>query len=398
MHKYSLLALVAFCAVPVVAAQAAPVLTQFHHGPDHTGVFEGANPGNMIKTLWTYDDGGYTISSPIVADGVLYIGTKTGNLDAVDAASGKRLWRFQADDGITATPAVANGVVYFQSATNTVYAVDAKRGQVVWRRATGATVIYHSMMEGFPEGTNWDYWTSSPLYADDTIYIGSGDSNVYALGARDGHVKWTFKTGNRVRATPATEGNRIYVGSFDGYMYALDPKSGKLDWSFKTKGNQYFKIGAIQGAAAVSDGVVVFGSRDFNEYALDARTGKELWEDLHKDSWAGPTAPAILDGKAYVPSSDAHFIRCNDLRTGKTYWTAPTDSNVFSAPAIAGDSLYAGTFGGTFARIKLADAKTGGLILQERIYTSPWLEGSVAYFATSDGIVYAVTNGTMPKS
>lgn len=375
---------------------AEPVLTQFHGGPDHTGVFTGPSPGNLVKTVWTADLGNYTIASPVVADGLLYIGTKSGTLTARDKTTGALVWQFKADASITATVAVANGAVFFQSDANTVYAVDAKDGHELWHRATGATVPFSSMA-GFSEGTNWDYWASSPLYADGVVTIGSGDSNVYALDAKDGRILWSFKTGSRVRATPTTDGKLIYIGGFDGVMYALDPKTGKQRWSFKTEGNSYFPVGSIQSAATVADGLVVFGSRDYNVYALDAKTGKEVWKNLHAESWAAPATPAVKDGRVYVPSSDAHFIRCNDLKTGAVIWTAPTDSNVYSAPAIVGDGLYAGTFGGAMARMKLADGKTGAIIVQERIYSSPWIDAGVLYFATADGMLYAVTNGEMPK-
>jgi outer membrane protein assembly factor BamB len=252
------------------------------------------------------------------------------------------------------------------------------------------------MLEGLPEGVNWDYWTSSPLYESGAIFIGSGDSNVYAFAAKDGRTLWSFKTGGRVRATPASDGKRIYIGGFDGIMYALDPGTGARIWSFKTKGNAYFKIGSIQSAAAISGGLVLFGSRDYNLYALDAATGKEVWENLHNESWV-PATPAVSNGRVYTPSSDAHFIRCNDLKTGMEIWTVATDSNVFSAPAIVGGELYAGTFGGHLLRLRLSDGHTGGMIYQERIYTSPWADDGVLYFATADGIVYAATDGSLPK-
>lgn len=380
----------------VTSLHAAPVATQFHGGPDHVGVFDGPSPGNLVKTLWTFDAGNVVISSPVISGDTLYIGTKGGLLIALDKLKGSKIWQFRADGPITSTAAVANGMVLFQSTLNTVYGVDAHTGREVWHRKTGATVHFASIVEGFPEGTNWDFWTSSPLYADGVAYIGSGDSNVYALDARDGHLLWAFKTGGRVRATPASDGDLIYIGSFDGVMYALDPKTGRQAWSFRTKGNSFFTVGSIQSAAALAGGLVLFGSRDYRLYALDAKTGKEIWENTHSESWV-PATPAVRDGRVYTPTSDGHFIRCTELSTGTEVWTAPTEANVFSAPAIVGDALYAGTFGGKMARVRLSDGKVGGIILQDRIYTAPWVDSGVIYFATSDGIIYAMTNGVMPK-
>jgi len=388
--------ILALAAIVVHPAAAATVATQFHHGPDHLGVFDGPSPGNLLKTVWTAELGSYTVASPVVADGVLYIGGKSGALAALDAKTGARLWTFQADGPVSATVAVADAMVFFQSAQNTVFAVDAKTGRQVWRHATGPTLAFYSGPPGFPEGVNWDFWTSSPLYDNGVVFIGSGDGQVYALDARTGVQRLAFATGQRVRATPASDGKTIYVGGFDGNFYALDARSGRERWRFKTEGNAYFPVGSIQSSAALAGSLVLFGSRDFNLYALDARTGRKVWGNLHKESWATAT-PAVLDGRVYEGSSDGHFERAVDLKTGTEIWTRPTDSNVYSSAAINGGALYVGTFGGTIARARLSDGKGGGLIFQERIYASPWIEDGIAYFATADGTIYALSNGDLPK-
>lgn len=190
----------------------------------------------------------------------------------------------------------------------------------IWRCATGTTLRFASGPEGFPEGVNWDYWTSSPLYEDGSIYIGSGDGKIYALDSVSGAVQWTYDTRARVRSTPASNGTTIFVGSYNGEMYALDRKTGKLRWAFKTHGNPDFPTGSIQSSPVLAGGLVLFGSRDYNLYALDAFTGAEVWRNAHKDSWVVGT-PAIYDGKAYVGSSDGHFLRAVDLKSGAEIWT-----------------------------------------------------------------------------
>src|SRR5207302_8267614 len=108
------------------------------------------------------------------------------------------------------------------------------------------------------------------------VYFGSGDSNIYALDAASGSLKWKFKTGDVVHASPAISGGILFVGSWDSYFYALDAGSGRQVWRFKT--GEYPVIHnqvGIQSSAAVADGVVYFGCRDSKFYAVDAATGKE---------------------------------------------------------------------------------------------------------------------------
>ena len=104
-------------------------------------------------------------------------------------------------------------------------------------------------------------------------------NNVYALDVETGALRWTFKTGNVVHASPAVSNGVVFIGSWDRNMYAIDAATGKQLWKFQT-GNDtviYNQIG-IASSAAVAGGVVYFGCRDGCLYALDARTGALKWK------------------------------------------------------------------------------------------------------------------------
>jgi outer membrane protein assembly factor BamB len=53
------------------------------------------------------------------------------------------------------------------------------------------------------------------------VYVGSGDSNVYALRASDGTRSWTYSVGNAVYSGIAVAGGAVYAGSYDNRVYAL---------------------------------------------------------------------------------------------------------------------------------------------------------------------------------
>jgi PGF-CTERM protein len=72
----------------------------------------------------------------------------------------------------------------------------------------------------------WNYTTgsevySSPAVANGTVYVGSSDSNVYALNASTGKLTWSFTTGDWVLSSPAVANGVVYVGSVDGNVYAI---------------------------------------------------------------------------------------------------------------------------------------------------------------------------------
>ncbi len=370
------------------AAQSTGDSCQFRNGPAHLGVQPGPAPSGVDGLAWKVPLGGPIIASPTLCDGVVYVGAKDGGLSAVDKATGRTRWRFVADAPVTASAAIAGDLAYFQSDAGTIHAVRVKDGKLAWKRKTGADLPFMNYKPGVDF---WDYWASSPLYADGAIYIGGGDGVVRALDARTGAVIWTYATRGRVRATPATDGKRVYVGSFDGAMYALDRADGKLAWSFQTQGNSDFKIGSIQSSAAVADGKVLFGSRDYRLYALDAATGKPAWIAPHKGSWV-IGSPAVVDGKACVGSSDWKIVQCVDLKTGQEAWRADMGAAAFASPSVAGGALVIGTFGGVLHQLNLADGKgVSGAGSDGRLIGTAWIEGGAIYVGAENGTLYAFT-------
>jgi outer membrane protein assembly factor BamB len=62
---------------------------------------------------WTFTaEGQDPISTaPIYADGILYVGTRSGIVYAVEASSGTEVWRFDVGATVVGTPAVLNNAV-----------------------------------------------------------------------------------------------------------------------------------------------------------------------------------------------------------------------------------------------------------------------------------------------
>ena len=76
--------------------------------------------------LWSYATGGYVLSSPAVANGVVYVGSRDYKLYALKAKTGVPLWSYATGGQVDSSPAVANGVVYVGSGDGKVYAFGLK--------------------------------------------------------------------------------------------------------------------------------------------------------------------------------------------------------------------------------------------------------------------------------
>jgi eukaryotic-like serine/threonine-protein kinase len=433
--KYLVALLSACLSVPALAQS----IASFRGDAQHSGIYLQSGVPLLHGIKWKFKTGGAVISTPAVMDGTAYFGSNDHYVYAVNLADGAQRWKFKTGSRVTSSPAVYRGHVYFGSYDGNIYSVDAKTGEQHWkfaskgeRRFTGRH-LHGQDPSGESMPDPFDYYLSSPAIVQETVYVGSGDGNVYALDAASGALRWKFHTGDVVHASPAIANGIVYIGSWDSYFYALDAKSGQQRWRFKTgEDHDIANQVGIQSSATVADGVVYFGCRDSNLYALDAATGAKKWVYSNKGSWVIST-PIANDGTLYFATSDSGLFNAVDSKTGALKYSLSFHHwPMFSSPAIAGRSLYIGSNSGTLMAIDLdkhaaawvfstdganrnaaALTQKGGdpnyaAVFSDNFYddlvlgvwkmlsigavlSSPVIERDMIYFGSTDGNLYAIS-------
>ena len=118
----------------VALLAAAPSMAQstFRGNNAHTGVYQGAGPKQLGGVKWAFKAGGPIVTSPAIADGVLYFGAMDGHLYAVVQDTGQEKWNFKSRMPIASSPAVSGGMVYFVSSAGSLAALDVATGQPKW--------------------------------------------------------------------------------------------------------------------------------------------------------------------------------------------------------------------------------------------------------------------------
>ena len=371
----------------------------FRGNLQHTGVYDSAAVAKFTRIKWQFPTRGQIVSSPAVADGMVFVGSADHNLYAVDRESGTLKWKFHTGSRVASSPAVSSGVVYFESYDSNFYAVDAASGKLKWKFQTGGEHRFTAKhLHGGQPATEtapdpFDFYLSSPAVWNGTVYFGSGDGNVYALDAASGSLKWKFQTGDVVHASPAISDGTLFIGSWDSYFYAVDASTGKQKWRFKTgeDADIHNQVG-IQSSAAVADGIVYFGCRDSNFYAVDATTGVQKWVFNNKGSWV-IVSPAVHDGKVYFATSDTGLFYGMDAKTGAVVFSLDFHHwPMFSSPAITGNMLYIGSHEGKLIAIDLTTQQPSWSFQTEAsrknaaAYTEP--DGTPNYKAAYDGDFY----------
>ncbi len=185
-----------------------------------------------------------------------------------------------------------------------------------------------------PGSLNWRFATagvvSSPVIdADGAIYVGSGDSNLYAVGA-NGVRKWAFKADTAVGTPALAEAGTIYVRAGEN-LYAVDQRGAKK-WAFS--------LGEGSASPAIAKDGTIYVADDQNLYSLHA-DGTLRWKSAI--SYAARSSPAIgADGTIYLGSGDGNLYAFNSDGTRK--WAFATGSFVDSSPAIGEDgTIYVGS-------------------------------------------------------
>jgi eukaryotic-like serine/threonine-protein kinase len=353
-------------AIVILLAAAAIAVAQntFRGNNAHTGVYDSPGPKQLGGVKWVFKAGGPIVTSPAIANGVIYMAAMDGHLYAIDQETGKEKWNFKSRMPIASSPAVARDTLYFVSSAGSLAALDIKTGQPKWvyaveyERKFEARNLhgYPSAAQTIPDG--YDIFTSSPAVANGKVYFGSGDGNVYAVDAQTGLLQWKFATRDVVHSSPAIANNTVYIGSWDSYLYALDADTGQEKWSFKSgEDNTIHNQVGFQSSPAVVDGTVYIGCRDAHVYAIDAATGRKKWDYPTSKSWVIST-PAVRDGMVYAGTSDSSRFMALDAKTGRLRFNFKAGAYMFSSAALAGDLAYIGDHNG---RLYAIDAKSGNL-------------------------------------
>ena len=162
-------------------------------------------------------------------------------------------------------------------------------------------------------------------------------------GINDGNVGklkpvWTFFTGQTRghEATPIAVNGVLFFTSSWSVVYAVDARNGALQWRYdpKVPGDAAPKAccDVVNRGVAVYDGKVYAGSLDGRLFALDAKTGKLLWEKVTVDQSKPYTitgAPRIVKGKVIIGNGGAElgvrgYVLAYDANSGEMLWRTYT--------------------------------------------------------------------------
>ena len=221
-------------------------------------------------------------------------------------------------------------MVFIGSCAGTFYAIDKQTGQKRWSydiHKDGDQTSFHG----------------NSLIIDDSIIIGTdgqGIGHVYAFERVTGKVLWKHSIargvpGNYGATTDILHsGANAYVVTIGDELICLDIKTGRLNWSFQS-GFARDKFSWSRRPAVIGNRLF-FGGIDGILYALDTRTGKEVW----KRDFGSRISTHLtgLGDDLYLGTANGHFYRVNQ-KIGAVLTDFVLAVTPVGVPIIAGDSV-----------------------------------------------------------
>ncbi|MBI2170621.1 MAG: PQQ-binding-like beta-propeller repeat protein [Chloroflexi bacterium] len=323
-------------------------------------------------------------SGVAVGGDMVYVGTRSGRVLALDTRSGNPRFAFPPEgqdplEGLYGTPALVDGVLYvgsYDSKTKDkhpkgkVFALNASDLSEKWK--------YPNDVTGIDRIVGGITVTQGGL-----VLFGASDGFVRALRASNGFKEWEFKTDKPVWSTPTVAGDTVYVGSLDHNLYALSLASGEPMWA-----SPFSAGGAIVSTPAVAGDKVFVGSFDRKLYAVDAATGREAWRFQGEGwFWSSP----VSQGKRVYAADTKGVLYALDMGTGREVWRSNLEKPVLSSPVIVEGNLVVATDGGIIYVLSLATgAQVSSYNVGAQVQAPLTANGQTVYVNAMDKRVWAL--------
>lgn len=324
-----------------------------------SGVGNVKLPGQLVER-WVFKCKDAVESAPAVAagEGLVFVSCLDKNLYALDLATGQKRWHAELGP-MKASPAFADGRVYVGTLDGKFHAIDAKTGQKLWAIEAGgeihAAANFHqgNVLFGCHDATLYCYkpdgtkvWAlaidgpinaAAPVVGDVTFVTGCSDGKLYVVDLKQGRVLDTVTLNDQSVATAPVAGDRVFMAMVGGQVVAVDWKAKKPAWSFSPPRRQQ----PFNSSPAVTDNLVIVGSKDRKVYALDRGTGVEKWNFLTEG--AVEASPVVAGDRIYVgcQSTTGEFYVLDTA--GKQVQQLVLDSAVTGSVGLGPDCVILGT-------------------------------------------------------
>ena len=219
------------------------------------------------SVLWRHDAGAPVYSGVgLLGAGTLMFGTMDGSVVLLDRQARRETLRVRTGGGVVTTPVVAGGILIVGSRDYMLYGFNLADGSPAWRFSY------------------WFSWVeSTPALVDGLIYVGASDfSRVTAIDPVTGKARWSTPVHGLDWGTPLVTRDSVFTGTVAqnmegtviahvGGIMALDRLTGAPRWQVLAAAAPENGFGGYAGSLALAGDTVIAAGFDGKLIALRAR-------------------------------------------------------------------------------------------------------------------------------
>lgn len=245
---------------------------------------------------------------------------------------------------------------------------------------------------------------TAPVIYNEKVYVATVDENneakaaLVALELCTGTIIWKYPVRSSVKNTIAVSKGLVLAQDVQGNLYAVDANSGKLVWEKKLQVSRLLPT-LIEGLV-VHQGIVYAGS-GMGLCAVDVKTGKELWKNNSWHQNQGSTATMTVNDSVLISSSHWGELLGNEITTGKLKWRINKDGirHRSSSAVMYNDVFYLTSDRSLF----VMEIKTGRILVRKElpynvnVASAPLLTDREIIFGTADQGLVALDRETLEE-
>ena len=250
------------------------------------------------KVIWNKALGVPIRTSPTAINGKVFVVNSESQLYALNGADGKELWVSRGlPEGASllsnVSPAAAGNMLVVSFPSGEVTALDMATGQAKWTDSVTGGGIGSSLTSIGD--------AARPVIDGDIVFASSASGRMIATAAKTGERVWSKDI--RAAQTPWVAGDTVFVVDTSGSAYAIARKTGKTRWVAKLPDDRLWSGPILAGGklwAVSSKGLLV---------GLDARSGQATSQVNLENPVFIP--PVVASGRMYVLTDKANLIALN---------------------------------------------------------------------------------------
>ena len=275
-------------------------------------------------------------------------------------------WTFKTEDEIRGSPVAHKNLAFVGSYDTNVWAVRLDDGEFVWKYATNRGIATAPVVDA----------------NNGLVLFGSEDHSFNAVSIHNGRISWSYMTKDRIRSSPCLAHDHVFFGSDDGRVYALVAGNGRFLWEYDT--------GApVRCRPFVTRDQVIVGSDSGEVVALEL-SGSRKW--AYRARKAITSSPLVdeTEGICFVGSFDGYMYAL-DASSGYSMWRFRSNGPIIASPVLDDTMLFFGSTDGNMYGINAENAREKWRYpLGSPIVSSPVNHNNMLYFGGTDGYLYCL--------